>query len=86
MGGLLPCSPARSLGGGWTGLASVVAVTPIDISNHANLAGVRMEIVYLDHQVLVDQSGWAKSKGLSDAGEIHVVTSNWTIREMVRAD
>lgn len=44
-----------------------------------------MKIVYLDHHVLVDRTGWPTIKELSDAGDIRVVISSWSIREIVQA-
>lgn len=45
-----------------------------------------MEIVYLDHQILIDQTGWPTVKELSDAGEIRVAISSWSIREVAQAE
>jgi len=53
---------------------------------HVNQTRLRMKIVYLDHHVLVDQSGWPIIKALSEAEEIRVVISSWSIREIVQAD
>ena len=45
-----------------------------------------MEIVYLDHQILIDPAGWPTVKELSDAGEIRVAISSWSIREIAQAE
>jgi hypothetical protein len=43
-----------------------------------------MKVVYLDHHIVVNEAGWPAIKSLSDSGEIRVVVSSWTIREIAQ--
>jgi hypothetical protein len=58
----------------------------IDASIHIDHASRRMKIVYLDHQILIDRAGWATVRALSDAKEIRVLISSWSIREIAQAE
>lgn len=43
-----------------------------------------MKTVYIDHQIVVNQSGWTAIKSLSDDHKIRIAISSWTIREIAQ--
>src|SRR4051812_15283939 len=43
-----------------------------------------MKVVYLDHQIVINQAGWPAIKLLSDSGQIRLAISSWSIREIAQ--
>lgn len=45
-----------------------------------------MKLVYLDHQIVIDEANWPRLKALFDRGVARLAFGSWNVREIVQAN